>query len=177
MNRKAQLAYPIITFAFIVVALILVAPIMMKILNDTTSKFGDALVTSGIGGGVEANASMAYVQGTFNNFWDSLIMIALVVNIILLLLSAFLVDIHPVFFVLYFVFAFITILFVPTINAVTDTIYNNNTLYQNYTQTNALQYTSYLQSHLGIFLLAIIVISAIIMYGKLRFGRGGGGGY
>lgn len=168
--KKGQLSYPIITFMFVIVALIIMAPIMMRVINDTTSKFGNALVTSGIGGGVEANQSIMAVTDTFNNFWDFLIIIAFLVNVILLFLSAFLVDIHPVFFILYFVFAFISIMFVPTITNLGETIYTSPE-YTNYTATSSLHFTTTLLNHFGIVMLAIIVLTAIIMYGKLRTQR------
>jgi len=171
MNKKGQLDYPIITFVVIVFGLILLGPIMLKVFSSIQAPFNDALLNQ-TDGGVAAAAGFNKVMDTATNFWDKVLVAAFVLSLLLLFISAFLIDTHPVWIILYIFISFMLVMFAPDIVGTLSNIYESPLFVD---EVNNLTFFSTILSHFGEFLVGIIVVTGIIIYGKVKyFGSGGG---
>lgn len=99
-NKKGQLENPIIAFTILVIGLIMFAPIALKIFVNVHSSVGNSLGNVSAGG-VTAKANFQEVTGTLVTFWDKVVVAAFFLSIIILFVSAFLIDAHPFFVVIY----------------------------------------------------------------------------
>ena len=165
MNKNAQVG--IVAFVGVVIALIFLAPIFLNIVTTTTGEFADALNST------DSNAAAAVdsITNTYTGLWDWVLIIIFGLNIVLLLISAFFIDTHPAFLLVYIMVAFFTMAFAPNILDATDKIYNS----AHYAGDVAayLPFMDFLRGHFGAIILGILVLSGIIMYGKFKyFGNG-----
>ena len=162
MNKKAQVEVSIWVWLAVIIGLLITAPIILKLVTEPTSKFVDA--TASIDG--NASAQGGKVLTKFTNFWDTLIVIAFLVFSILLLVSSFLVDTHPVFMFLYVVFAFLLILFTPFMADALDKIYG---MPQFSTAVNDIPFSDFLRTNIEGITLGIVILSGVVIYAKFRF--------
>lgn len=159
--KKAQMEYPIISFIAVVVILLIMAPFMLKIFNSVLTPFA-----SGVGNvSAEAGVRVNSIKDTFVNFWDMVIMIAFLISLILLLITAFLVDTHPVFLILFIVFGIFTFMFIPAIMEVTEKIYDNPELALEVSQ---LPMADFLREYFVPIMVGFYFIIGIIVYAKFR---------
>jgi len=165
MNKKGQFDYPIITFAIIVICLMIFAPIMLKVFTSFATPFSSSLGNVS-GGGVQAAASFNKVTNTLITFWDKVVIAAFILAVLLLFVSAFLIDAHPFFIIIYIFFSFMLVLFAPNIITAVDHIYDNASFAS---EVSMLPFLDSLRNNFAIFLVGIIVITGIIIYGKLAF--------
>ena len=162
MNKRGQTAdYPIMMFAFAFIALLLFGVIMYKVNDIIGTKFADTMGNQTPIAGQNVRA----VTNTFNNFWDFVIIFAFVVNCLLLLISSFMVDTHPVFLVIYIVAGMILFIIAPSTMEVVNTIYGNAE-FAGYEPHLTMLW--YLKEHFAIILLGLFVLSGIIMYAKIK---------
>jgi len=168
MNNKGQLDYPIIVFAVLVIGLLMFAPIMLKIFTSINAGVGAGLGNVTSGGPAATN--FGEVMNTAINFWDKVVISAFVIAIILLLVSSFFIDAHPFFIFLYVFVSFMLILFTPNIISAVDNIYDSATFAQ---EIALLSFMDTLRSNFAIFLVGIMVLTGIIIYGKIALFSGG----
>jgi len=162
MNKIGQAS--IVTFVVVVIGLLILAPVMLKIFNTTVGEVGDKLNETS----TEAGAAMEKVENTFTTFWDYLIVIAFFVNVVMLLISAFMVDTHPVFLIMYIISVFVIMSFAPyTMQPVTKILGMD----QFTTELGQIPMTSFVITNFNLILLGVIVLSGIVMYAKFR-GKG-----
>ena len=161
--KKGQMDFPIITLIVVIVVLLLLSPILMKIVKTSTDKFGDSLSSQS----PEAEAQIDGITEHFTNWWDIVIMCLFLFNVVLLFISAFLVDVHPAFILIYLVIAFFTVLFAPSMLTALEAIWNSPSFVA---ETALLPYTAFILNNFGIIILATIVLSGIIMYAKFKYG-------
>lgn len=172
MLKKGQLDYPIITFFILVFGLILLAPIMLKIFINIRDPISNNFGNMSGQGGQLAQANFNSVINTGINFWDKIITAAFILAVLLLFVSAFLIDTHPFFIILYIALNLMLILFAPDIVDSLGNIYDNANFA---TEVAQLTFINYIRVHFGLILVAIMVITGIIIYGKVAlFGSGGG---
>lgn len=165
MNKKGQIDFPIVTFAIIIIGLLIFAPISLKIFRSFSSSFSASLGNVSSGGEI-AQANFDKVTGTLITFWDKVIIAAFVLAVLLLFVSAFLIDAHPFFIVLYIFLGFMLVLFAPNIITAVDHIYDNAAFAG---EVSMLSFMDALRNNFAVFLVGIIVITGIIIYGKLAF--------
>lgn len=170
MNKKGQFENPIIIFAVLVIGLLMFAPIALKIFISVDDSVGNALGNVSSGGDV-ARANFDKVSGTLVTFWDKIIVAAFFLAVIMLFVSAFMIDAHPFFIVLYIFLNFMLVIFTPDILQSVDAIYDSANFATEVTQ---LGFLDSLRNNFVPFLVGIMVITGIIIYGKLAFGNGGG---
>lgn len=168
LNKKGSLDFPIIMFIIAVVMLLLVGPIVLKIVNGTLTPFADALNNTGVAGGDLAKENVTHVKTTFINFWDGVLLVGFLIVILMLFMSAFLIDSSPFFIVLYIIMFFLTILFAPSIVGVVDGIYDSGVYVE---EVAMLGFLDFIRLNFGIILTIIGVITMVIIYAKLRFNR------
>jgi len=160
-NKRAQ--FDIIGFIVVVVGLLILAPLLLKIVNSVTEKFSSAVNQTS----PEASQRVDYIKGKFVGFWDYIIAIAYLINILMLFVFAVMVDAHPIFSLFYLLSAVFTLIFAPYVIAPIETIFGMEIFA---TEVSQLTITNFLLSKFGLTLLGIIVITGIIMYGKWRKG-------
>lgn len=164
MNTKAQLDYPIITWIVIVFGLLILAPVMLKVFNSFHDTMGSQLGNlTGQQGAIAQRNFDAVIVPTIN-FWDKLIIASFVLATLLLFISAFLIDTSPVWVVLYVLISFFVILFAPDMVASLDNLYNNAAFV---TETNSLTFLNSLRANFAVYLVGIMVMTGIIIYGKI----------
>lgn len=166
MNKKAQINYPIITFIIVVIMLIVFAPIMLKVFNSILIPFSASVgnVTAVAGTNVDT------IRTSFIAFWDWIIIIAFLIQIILLFVSAFFIDTHPVFVPLYILVCIFMIIFAPDMIQFVDRIYDSP---QFLLETTQLPFTDFIRNNFGTIILGVMVLSGVVIYGKMKYFRGG----
>ena len=161
MNRKAQVG--IVSFVGVVIALLFLAPIFLNVVTTTTGEFADAINST------DANAAAAVdsITNTYTGLWDWVLILVFGLNILLLLISAFFIDTHPAFMLVFIMIAFFTMAFAPNILDATDKIYNS----AHYAGDVAayLPFMDFLRSNFGAIILGIFVLTGIIMYAKFKY--------
>lgn len=176
-SKKGQIE-GIITFVVITLILLFLAPILFKVTLTPIDKF-----TSSISSVDSTNKSVeasSFIRGKFTGMMDWVFMFVFIFSVVLLLISSFLVDIHPAFLIVYFIAAFCLIAFAPSVLTALDMFYNDPTFvtddYGTNFVTSYLPMTNFLHDHFGGVITGIILLSALIMYGKFRMGGGGSPG-
>lgn len=166
MKKKAQIDYPIIAFIAVVIMLILFAPIMLKIFNEILTPFSAKVgnITAVAGTNVDA------VRTGFIAFWDWVIIIAFLIQMMLLFISAFFIDTSPVFTALYVLVCMLLMMFAPSMIDVVDRIYDSPEFLL---ETTQLPYTDFLRNNFAMIILGTMILSGVVVYGKLKYFRGG----
>jgi len=168
-NKKGQIDYPIITWIVIVFGLLIIAPIVLKVFNSIKAPMANSLGNVS-GGGIVARDNFNSVMTTAVNFWDKVVLFAFIIATILLLISAFLIDTNPFWLILYIFISFMVILFAPDIVSSLDAIYNSADFA---VESASLTFINTLRTNFGSILVGIMVISGIIIYGKIALTGGG----
>jgi hypothetical protein len=172
MNRKAQIAFPIISFVVVVGVLLLLGPIFMKVFVNVNDKFGNALGNVSGAGGPIAQANFGAVMTPLVSFWDKIIVAGFIAAVIILFISAFMIDTNPFWIIVYILLAFFLILFTPNILSGIDHIYHS-ALFAN--EMTYLPFLAWLENNFIYVLIGIIFVTGIIIYGKAAFGNLAGG--
>lgn len=174
-NKKGQVEFGPIILVGVVISLLIFAPIMMRIIGTVTGTFFTQMNTTSPAAVQEADKTVDKVY----NFFDYLIIIFLFVNVITLFISSWFIDTNPVFIVLYIMFAFILVLFLPNMLDAVDRVWEktNDMAAADTWGSNDLNlpFTEWLKRNMIVSLVAIIAITGIIIYAK--FNIIGSGGY
>jgi len=169
MRRKGQMDFPIVTLVVISFGLLIIAPFMLKIFNTMDDSMTPALAN--VSGQAAENFNV--VMNTAVTFWDKVVILFFFLALVMMVISSFLIDTHPFWIILYIFVAFMLMLFAPDIIGSLDQIYDSPTFA---TELNQLTFMNSLRIHFGEFLLGFIILTGIIMYGKVKFFSGGAGG-
>jgi len=170
LNKKAQVEFsPAIVIAFII-GLIIFAPIMIKIIGVTTGTFFTQMNETA----PEAVSQADNAVNKVYNFFDYLIIIAIMINVIMLFVSAWFIDTNPAFIILYIMFAFIFVLFLPNLLDATDQVWNrmNNVEDDWHTGSMPLTFTNWIRENLILFSVVIIALSGVVTYAKFKLTSG-----
>ena len=169
MNSKGQVASIIVFFA-IVIGIFILSIILLKVTNTILTPF-----QANIGNmSAKAGADVSYIQNKFVTWWDWVIILVFLLNALLLFVSVFLVDVHPAFLFLYI----LAVLFLMIFGSVAQTAVEKIWTQPDFaTEAGQMPLTQYLINNLGIVILIIIVLSGILMYAKIKYFTGTGGGY
>jgi len=167
-NKKGQIDYPIIAFIVLVIGLMILAPVMLKIFTSIQEPMSNSFGNLSAGGAV-AQDNYNHVMNTGINFWDKIILFAFILAVLLLLISAFLIDTSPVWVILYIFISFMVILFAPDIISALDGIYNNPAFA---TSVARLTFIASIRDNFGAILVGLMTLTGVIMYGKVAFGGG-----
>ena len=172
INRSGQLDFPIATLMIFVFGLIIFAPMALKVFNSVRVPISDGLANVSNGGAV-ASANFDAVMTPLVNFWDEVIIFVFVLSIILMIVSSFMIDTHPVWIILYIVVWFILIVFAPNIVSAASAIYDSS---QFTSEVALLPLTNALRLHFVEVMVGMGLLSGIIIFGKVGFGGGIGSG-
>lgn len=165
-NKRGQLDNPVIAFVVIIFGLLIFAPVMLKIFVNVDTSVGNSLGNLSGQQGVIAARNFNAVSDTLITFWDKVIIAAFVLAVLLLLVSAFLIDAHPFFVILYIFLNFMLILFIPSMVTALDHIYDSANFA---VEIARLGFLDTLRQNFTVFVVGIMIITGIIIYGKLAF--------
>jgi len=165
-NKKGQMDFPVLTFAIVLIGLILLAPIVLKVVRSTVTPFSSALSNLSTPAGDLASTNVNYVLGVFVNFWDGVLMFAFLLAVILLFISAFLIDANPFFMILYILMLFLTVVFAPEILGAINRIYDANEFAQ---EVALIPFLDFLRLNFGVVITGIGILTMIIIYAKIRY--------
>lgn len=169
--KKGQIDHPILLFAVLVIGLMFFGPIMMKAFLSIKEPFSTAL--SNISqGGTEGAAAFNAVMTPLVTFWDKVMISAFFTSVFLLLISAFFIDTHPLFVVVYIFICFMLAIFLPSILTAVDNIYDHAAFLEEVTYLPMLDA---LRTHFATILLGIMILTGIIIYAKIAYFPAGGG--
>lgn len=170
-NKKAQMDMPIVVFAGMVIALLMLAPIILKIVRTSIEPVSSALNNSGSVGGELGAQNMTYILGIFVGFWDGVLLFAFVFLVLLLIISSLFIDTHPIFIIVYIIAFFLTVLFAPEMLGAINKVYEANEFA---TDVALLPMLDFIRLNFGVILTAIGVLTMVIMYAKVKFFSSGG---
>lgn len=175
MKRKGQLDHPIIGFFALALGLIIIGGIFMKVFVEIRDPLSNSLGNITVGGS-DAQAGVNKVLNTAITFWDKVIVFAFLFGIIFVFISAFFIDVHPIFIVLYIFINFIFMLFGPQIVESISIIYDPlSGAYLGDDVYNQLPFTIWIAQNFGIFIIGLMIVTGIIIYTKLSWNKGVGG--
>lgn len=166
MNNKGQVL-GIIAFFAIVIAVFIVGVVLMYMTNKIlTPMYNSMNATSDTRvGAVQIKA----INDMYNKWWDWAIVFLFIINVMILLISSFMIDIHPAFLILYiFAVAFLFIFGSSVLGAVQE-IYTKM-------DTGNTSMTGWIINNFMFVMLGIVVLSGIVMYAKFKFGNQATGG-
>lgn len=161
-NKKAQgFEMPIVVLIVVLATLLVLTPFTLKIINAVVTPLGTNLQDINP---QAASAANTVVTQT-NNFWDLALVIAFIVITIVMFVSAYMVDMNPIFAVVYAILAFFLFMVTPLLQDLFTGVYTNSALTN---ETQALPMTNFIQGHFIIITFMLFIVSGIIMYAKLR---------
>lgn len=163
MRKKGQLAIPIITFTIIVIFLLFIAPFMLKIFNSIVNPLQPILGNQSLAAG----GAVQKISDTFTTWWDWVIMLVFILNVLIFLVSAFLIDTHPAFALVFLLAGFFNILFAPTVLDAVQKIWDSPQFSLENTQ---LPITKFLLDHFGAVITGVMFLGGVILYGRIRSG-------
>jgi len=170
-NNKAQ-AESIIIFFGVIVAIFIASIIILRITNSILTPFADQIAPFN-------NDSANVVRSidiSFAGVWDWVIVLVFLFNVILLLVSAFLVDIHPAFLIVYIIAVIFLVIFGNSFAYVIDSVWS---AVGTSTETAQTPMQQFLINNFNLIMLGIIFLSGVVMYAKFKLfgGQGTGGNY
>jgi hypothetical protein len=172
MSKVGQLDFPIATLMIFVFGLLIFAPMALKVFRSIQTPISDGLANVSYGGDI-ASQNFNSVMNPLISFWDEVIIFAFILSIILMIVSSFMIDTHPVWIILYIVVWFILIVFAPNIVSAATAIYDSS---QFAGEVALLPLTNALRLHFVEYMVGLGLLSGIIIFGKIGFGGGLGNG-
>ena len=177
-NKKAQTLSIIMIFVF-VLGILIVGVLVMSLVNTVLEPFRTNIDT------IDENAgeTVGKIQNSFKGVWDWAIILLFLLNIIILFISSFMVDIHPAFLILYVIALMFLFMFGSTIVGALNSVYDTEGVFGTRNVTaggNALSempLSSWILNHFTMVMLGIAILSGIIMYAKFKYGNQGGAPY
>lgn len=172
LGKHGQVEFGPIVLVAVIIGLLIFAPIMVRIIGVTTGTFFKQMNQSAPSAVAEASSAVDKVY----NFFDYLIVIAMLINIILLFISAWFIDTNPVFLIFYIMFAFILVLFLPNMMDGVDQIWGKMgtmSAQDQWGNTDLnLPFTDWIRRNMMVFTLGIIALTGIITYAKFKLTSG-----
>lgn len=175
MGKKGQ-AESIIIFFVLIVAVLITSIIVLRITNSVITPFSNALNNTAGPVGQTASSAVNYAQSKFTSVWDWVIILLLLFNIIILFVSAFLIDIHPAFVIVYIFAGIFLFIFGNFALGALDAVWGGMGTAVETAQTPLEQFVI---NNFQLIMLGIYVVSGVLMYAKIKLfsGQGTGGNY
>lgn len=170
-NKKAQ-AESIIILFLLIIGILAASIIILRMTNSIITPFAQQINnTSPVAG-----EAVAFAQSKFVSVWDWIIVLVLLINVIFLFISAFLIDIHPAFVIVYIFAGIFLFIFGNFALGALDAIWGG---VGTATETAQTPLEQFIINNFQMIMLGIYVLSGIIMYAKIKLfsGQGTGGNY
>jgi len=169
INKKSQLEFPVVAFMTSVLVLLLTGVFISSLVHNTLP----SLATQVQNLSTPAYNSVTRMNNTFVSFFDFALLFLFLICIIIMVVTSFLVDTHPIFLAVYVVFLFFTFFFMSPIQNLLDKVYESS---QFVTETSQIPIMNFLRLHFALIIFGIAIICGIIVYAKLKGASGNGGG-
>tara|TARA_Y100000310_G_C20563642_1_gene754349 strand:- start:313 stop:828 length:516 start_codon:yes stop_codon:yes gene_type:complete len=170
IDKRGQVI-SIVGFFVIVLAVFILAVLLISftntILNPVALEIGNV--------SEQAGASVTAVNDSMNKWWDIFIALLFFLNVIVLMFSSFMVDIHPAFLLIYVIAVFFLIIFGGNMLTAVGDLWSDTGSFANGVAEMPL--TVWLLNHYTTVILAIVILSGVVMYAKFKYGSGDGGQY
>ena len=150
----------VFVFALILIIILFITPILLKVVHSVLTPFVNSTAIP-----EAARNASSYAISTTDNFFDYAAVVLIFAMLIMLFVSSYFVDVYPFFFILYIIAAIILFIMIIPINAINDKIFNSVTFAE---ETSKLPLTSFIYSHYFYIVLIAVIISAIILFGKMQ---------
>ena len=171
-HKKGQAEMPILTLFAVTIGIVIVGLFLLKIVDSVLTPF-----QAGVGNvSATAGAAVGDIKDTFTNFWDFVLIMAFLVELIVLFYSAFMIDTHPVFVVMFILFAAFTFMFMPAVMEVVDEMFDSIIDTDHSYYLTQIPMLNFIRNNYGVLMLGILMVSGIIIYGKYRWLGGSSGG-
>lgn len=171
MNNRGQIDFPLISFIVIIVTLLVLGPILLKIMNSILTPVQANFGNMTVGGAKEAAAAVTYIHNTTISFWDWVLLMLFIVQVLLLFISAFMIDVHPVWIVIYIFIAFFTFMMAPGILQTLNVIWTPLGAGGQFgTEAGQMPIMNFIETYFGVILVGLYMLTGIIMYGKFKLG-------
>lgn len=171
-KKKKGQATSILIFFGLIVAIFIVSIIILRLTNEILTPFSATIGNMS----TTAGTAVENVHNSFTNWWDIAIILIFGINVILLLVSSFLVDVHPAFLIVYIVAVIFMFIFGNYVLSAMDNIWNMVGTSTEEAQTPLQQFFI---NHFQIIMMGVVILSGVVMYAKMKFfgnmGAGGGG--
>jgi len=161
MNNRGQFA--IISVMAVFITLIVLAPVVLQLVKTSVGGVADNLASVS----PLASDQVDAVENKFVSMWDYAIMFIFLFNVMILLISSFFIDTHPLFLIVYIVVSFMMFMFAPYLIDTADRIWESPYFVAENTAGD-LGMTQFLLDNFSMILLMIYVLSGIIIYGKIK---------
>lgn len=164
-NKKSQ-TLSIIAFFAIMLGIFVIAFILMSFVNTILDPF-----QSNVGNvSSVAGQTVGNVTGAFNKWWDYAVIFLFFLNVIILLVSSFLVDIHPAYLIIYIIAVVILFTFSGDIVGSLSGLWEDDPSNPFQNAVAHMPLTSWILNHFTFVTLGIVVLSGVIMYAKFNWG-------
>lgn len=161
-NKRGVMEFSILVLGIIIFLSIIIGILALYFINHLFTPIASKIAPISAAAGTTVSQS----RTTFINFWDWIVIISIIISVLVLWISSFLIDTHPIFAVLWFIFGIIftagTIVLSDTLNA----IYDNPRFALEVSQLPML---NFLRLHYGAFMFMIFFICGILMFAKFRW--------
>lgn len=174
-NKRGQVE-SIIIFFFLVIAIFIASIIVLRLTNTIITPFSQMLNNTGMPGSQQASAVVSNVQTRFAGVWDWVVVLLFLFNVLILFISAFLIDIHPAFAIIYIIAVIFLFVFGNSMLYVLDNVWNTFASDLEASQTPLQQF---IINNFNVIMLGIVFLTGLIAYAKFKFfsGMGTGGNY
>jgi hypothetical protein len=165
IKRKKGQAEGIIVFFALAVAILIVSIIILRIVNSVLTPFAPIIGNMS----APAGATVTAVQHSFGTWWDYFIILLLCLNVFTLLVSSFMVDIHPAFVIVYILAILVLVVMGNFALGALDQVWFH--VGRNSIEGPQTQLQQFVINHFQ------MLLWGIIMYAKIKFFSGMGGNY
>lgn len=172
-SKKAQMENPLIMFAIMIIGLLIVGIVILKVMNSVYTPLYNSFGNMSAQGGTVAQEGLASSLGTAINLWDKVMIFFFMFLVVLLFVSAFFIDAHPLWIILYILSSFFLIIFAPNIIDAVNTMYNQAPGSAFATESLQLDFLNVLRTYFTEIIVGMMIVSGIIIYGKIALFGGG----
>ena len=181
MNKKGQVDGGIIVFVAIAITLLFLAPILIKVVSVPLQGFSNSL--SAIDQTNTSTNAVEMVRTKYVGLLDTVILIMFLILIVTLLISSFLIDIHPAFIVLYIMSLMFLFILGPSVLGSLTTIWESDQFNDVSTPggpndiVSNLPMSQFILDNFFLIILGIAILSGVIMFAKFKSSGGVSVGY
>lgn len=155
--------FPALSFGIIIVVFIILFFLFMRIFNEFFPPISNTL--GNLTYGKEAQASFNRTSNVLTSSWDYLFVGIFVFMMIAMVISAFLVNTHPIFTFLFLLIGFASIIFISTLSYVVDNFISVMGI-----SADQLPFVRFVAGNITWLIMGVLLFIGVIIYGKVRSG-------
>jgi len=160
--KKGVMEFSMMYLGIIIFLCLIVGLISLSLINHLFTPIASKIASKS----PIAATTISQSRTTFINFWDWVVVIAIVISILALWISSFLIDTHPIFTILWILFGIIFFAATIVLSDTLNSIYNNPLFALEVSQVPML---NFLRLHYGVFMFIIFFICGILMFAKFKW--------